>query len=306
MRLSRRLSLVGVLVALAVTASVDQAFAGEGDGHRDAVLESSVSDDEVTPPDDDDDEPPCWWRRSPANDAVAEVYNVVEHVNTIVQTILTLRRHEVTVVFYSERNTLHRYNEDDDTYEYQVLRTCRDGYTPGPDEPAIGAPDWWEATDPDPAILLSRTQVVTTVIEAPRPEMSPPPDAGAPVNLGLWIAVEEAGPYEAFATLGPRVWALRTATLAGITFDPGNGDVVSCTGRGTPLAASESDTIEAGPCGYVYTAYDDVIADLTASITARWEVTWELSDGRSGRDPDITTSVTFPYDVYEIQTVGTG
>lgn len=46
--------------------------------------------------------------------------------------------------------------------------------------------------------------------------------------------------------------------------------------------------------------------DLTATLTARWEVRWELSNRQSGRDPDITTSTSFPYDVYEVQTVGTG
>jgi len=40
------------------------------------------------------------------------------------------------------------------------------------------------------------------------------------------------------------------------------------------------------------------------TVTSHWRVDWELSDGRTGRDPDLLTSTSFRYDVYEVQTVG--
>ena len=43
------------------------------------------------------------------------------------------------------------------------------------------------------------------------------------------------------------------------------------------------------------------------SITATWAITWELSDGRTGREPtDIVLTTSVPYEVYEIQSVGVG
>jgi hypothetical protein len=295
------------VLAFAV-ASSGTAHAGE-EAEQTGTLETTVSDGDDTPPGDGDDEPAdCWWRSVPATPVVADVYNVIEQVVVIVKSVTTLRRHEVTVEYYSEDNTLHRYSDERTRYEFKVSRVCREGYTPTDGELAVGDTDWWEATDPDPGILLARTEVVRTIVDAPVPEISPAPEAGAPINLGLWIAIEEAGPYEALASLGPRVWARRTATLEGIWFDPGNNaGRIWCPGRGTPLPSSQSGTVDAGPCGYVYEAHADVVADLTVTLEAEWLVTWELSNGTSGTDPDpLLTSTSFPYDVYEIQTVGTG
>jgi hypothetical protein len=83
----------------------------------------------------------------------------------------------------------------------------------------------------------------------------------------------------------------------------GNGDVVTCAGFGTPIPASRMNDTAPGPCGYVFEQVGDVgRTELTATST--WSVTWELSDGSTGAQPDVVVSTPIPYRVYEIQTVG--
>ncbi len=77
-----------------------------------------------------------------------------------------------------------------------------------------------------------------------------------------------------------------------------------CSGHGTPIPDDQKNSIEQGPCGYTYTAdTDDESIDIT--ITSTWTVTWELSDGATGQEPDIVVTSMLPYEVYEIQTIGT-
>ena len=87
------------------------------------------------------------------------------------------------------------------------------------------------------------------------------------------------------------------------TYDLGAGDPIVCAGNGTPLPPSKRDSVEQGPCGYTFTDADDV-GDTQFTITSTWAVTWRLSDGNTGAEPDIDVSTTIPYEIYEIQTVG--
>ncbi len=266
------------------------------------VSESGGAPTSPPPPDAE-----CGWVKFGASVQLAEVFNVLEDINAMITTVLTFHRVEVTVEYYSEGNVLHRYNSDTGAFEYKRTWKCDEGHVRLDGEPARGAVDWQTVRDPDPIVLLDRTKTVTATIGAPEPIVSPLPQAGVPVNFGIWFAVAEAGPYEAWAGFNDRVWARRTATLESTSFDPGNGDApVVCVGAGTPIPDPATPSVEPGPCGYVYTQYSDVTSDITVTVTSRWRVDWELSNGRSGRDPDLSTTTSFPYDVYEIQTVGTG
>ncbi len=77
---------------------------------------------------------------------------------------------------------------------------------------------------------------------------------------------------------------------------------MACPGFGTPIPESALDSIAEGPCGYTYPA---AVEGGAMTVSSTWWVTWELSDGRTGRDADIVVSTVVPYDVVEIQTVGT-
>jgi hypothetical protein len=204
----------------------------------------------------------------------------------------------IEILYYSEQNSLHRYNVDRDRFERLVRISCTD-----PNDPQNGRLRWQLSPPPDPAILLpGATRTATEQIDIPHPAISPTGDVA--VNLGMWLAVEQAGPYVARASFDSAIWAETTATLATTTFDFGDGTPpIVCDGIGTPIPADRLDSAEPGPCGHVYTDHAD-IGPHTLTITATWRVTWGLSDGRTGQLADIVTSTQHSYTVYEVQTVG--
>ncbi len=243
---------------------------------------------------------PCDWDPVPATADDADTLNTVYDVIAIVINVVVGGSFVVQVTFYSEDGVLHRFDEESGNYEYEVIADCDGANAPG--GWTTGDTDWWTASDPDPAILLPGTRrQATEPITFPVPDLSPT-NQGV-VNLGMWLAVEPAGPISVEAVLG-RVWARTTATLIETSFDPGNGAApVICAEIGTPIPDSELESIDEGPCGYTYPS---AVEDGEITITSTWSVTWELSDGRTGRDADIVVTTVVPYDVVEIQTVGTG
>jgi hypothetical protein len=137
-------------------------------------------------------------------------------------------------------------------------------------------------------------------VPAPQPDLSP---AGPGiVNLGMWLAVDVPDIPSAFARSGSN-WARVTPTLASTTFDFGNGDRTTCDGGGTAISALES--IGEGPCGYTYTERSASGAPFRITVEMTWNI-WLDSSGGSRVLAPIRRSTTFDYDVFEIQTVGTG
>lgn len=135
------------------------------------------------------------------------------------------------------------------------------------------------------------------VIELPDPFVNPPVNTGGVVNLGMWLAVQEASYLPITAEAGP-VFITVTPQIASTTFSFGNGDEVVCTGFGVPIV--DLDSVEAGPCGYTYLAAGDYIL----TITSTWNLPYTSSSGPGALTP-MDRTVTFPYEVVEIQTVGT-
>jgi hypothetical protein len=82
---------------------------------------------------------------------------------------------------------------------------------------------------------------------------------------------------------------------------------VVCDGGGTPMPESRANDAGEGPCGYTYTSLDDARNDdLAITITSTWTITWVTSDGaaNSGPPETLVLTTTIPYDVYEVQTIG--
>mgnify|MGYP001816673257 CR=1 FL=1 len=264
-----------------------------------AVVTGPGSEDPGTPP---RSVPiPCGWDPFLATDEDADNYNditaqIVGIINSVVDTNLV-----ISITYYSEDGHLHRWNDVRGRFEAHQIADCARATDPGGVTSGDGR--WIAAVPPDPAILLpGATREASKPIKPPAPTLSPA-DRSA-VNLGMWLAVQSAGPVSVRAVLGP-VWAETTATMVSTSFDPGNGDdPVVCAGHGTPIPESEKSSIEEGPCGYTYTA-DTNGEPLDFTITSTWTITWELSDGRTGSEPDILVTTVLPYEVYEIQTVGT-
>lgn len=147
----------------------------------------------------------------------------------------------------------------------------------------------------DDAVDRARRAVPT-----PKLDISPAPDAGGIVNLGLWLALVAQEPVTVRAEAG-NLWAEATVTLASTTWNMGNGDVVECEGAGTPIV--DTETLEQGPCGYTYRTSSPEDDPYEMSVTATWSVTYRSSAGSGAVAPVARTS-TVDYDVDEIQTVG--
>ena len=137
-------------------------------------------------------------------------------------------------------------------------------------------------------------------VPAPQLDVSPPPEAGGIVNLGVWLAVQEQAPVTVRAEAGPH-WAEATVTLASTSWDMGNGDVVECEGAGVPIV--DLDDPGEGPCGYTYRASSPENDPFVLSVTATWAVSYR-SSGPSGNAGTIDRTATVTYDVDEIQTIG--
>ena len=243
---------------------------------------------------------PCTWHRVPATqdfaDALNGVYEVIEVIIRVIDGDFV-----VHITFYSEDATLHRYDETSGRYEYQVEADCTNATDPG--GWSTGDTDWWEASEPDPAILLPGTRRrVTEPIAPPTPDISP---VEGVVNLGMWLAVDQEGQVSVTAFLGPTVWARTTAgmTETSFTFETASGpETVTCERYGTPIPESAKESTDEGPCGYTFA---EAIEGGSITITSNWAVTWELSDGRTGSFAPVQVTTVVPYDVIEIQTVGT-
>lgn len=151
------------------------------------------------------------------------------------------------------------------------------------------------------ALIASARDDAVASIPVPALEMSPAPDVGGVVNLGLWLAVDDPGQVNAYAEVGP-VWASVTATVTGMTWDMGNGDVVHCDGLGVPYIEG-SNQIEQGPCGYTYTEQPPVDG-YTVTATGHWQIHLLTSLGDNRMLDPIDMPNSFDYDVDELVTVG--
>lgn len=102
----------------------------------------------------------------------------------------------------------------------------------------------------------------------PVPNMSPAPEIGSVVNLGLWFAVDDPGVTTARASLGT-AWVEVQGSFASVNINPGDGSPpVTCEGFGTPYPDGNDDPDE-GPCGHTYLQRtpDDQPHQMTYTIT---------------------------------------
>jgi hypothetical protein len=153
------------------------------------------------------------------------------------------------------------------------------------------------------AVIDAAYDEAVSRVPLPSLNISPPPDAGVPAQLGVWLAVDDPGQVNAFAEVGP-VWASVTARFTGVTWNMGNGDVIECDGVGTPYPLG-SGTYEQGPCGYTYTRPGDAGTHRINAV-GHWQVQLITSDGENRMLDPIDRTFEFDYAVYEIVTVVEG
>jgi hypothetical protein len=196
-------------------------------------------------------------------------------------------------VSYRQMYTHEPADGPGDGIETFMSVTCPDGtssrWVPSP-----------EAVDLSSLISAARDRASRSV-PAPVPNMNPDPSVGAPVQLGLWLAVDDPGQVDVVAQAGP-VWAAVTVRFVGMDWDMGNGATVACDGVGTPYPAG-SGTADQGPCGYTYRLPSD-LGTRTVTATGRWTAQLTTSTGVDQDLGPLTSANTFTYPVYEVVTVG--
>lgn len=144
---------------------------------------------------------------------------------------------------------------------------------------------FWSATPPvappDP-LTLAQQAVESMNLQAVHVGIVPESRAGSVGLVGVpnWMWVEQPDPQ----TYGP---ITRSASAAGFTvtatarvehvvWDMGDGQVITCTGPGTPYEASFG-MASSPDCGHTYTAQ----GEYTVSATSHWVITW-AGIGRTG------------------------
>jgi hypothetical protein len=175
--------------------------------------------------------------------------------------------------------------------EQVFARECPDG---------VGGFTWVDTSITIDDVIDDAVDRARRAVPAPTLDLSPAPEAGGIVNLGMWLALAGQDPVTVRAEAGS-LWAEATVTLASTTWDMGNGDTVTCDGAGTPIA--DTNTLDEGPCGYTYRqSSDDDPYEL--AVTAAWAITYQSSGG-SGSVGTVDRTSSVAYDVDEIQTIGT-
>jgi len=157
----------------------------------------------------------------------------------------------------------------------------------------------------DPITLVEpASDRARALLPRPVPIQSPEPDIGSVVNLGLWMSIEDPGVTTARATI-PGAWAEATGRFVSFRVDPGDGtDEFSCDDFGEAYTDG-ANTFDEGPCGHTFTQPTPEDEPYIVAYTITYEITWVTSDGRSGLVGTFDRSLAFPFDVNEIQTVGT-
>ena len=150
---------------------------------------------------------------------------------------------------------------------------------------------------------LAERAFARVVVPRPVVAVSPTPEAGGVVNLGLWLAIEEQPTMRDYEAEGSVSIEL-IGEYQGMTWNFGNGDEVTCDDFGEPYPQGTNDAGE-GPCGYTYTQNDGGKDPVTVTVTTAWSFRF-TSSSDSGPLGDLPGEASFQYQIREIQTVGTG
>jgi hypothetical protein len=140
------------------------------------------------------------------------------------------------------------------------------------------------AAPPDPETLAQQA-VASMQLQAVRVGIVPEAQAGSVGLVGMpnwmWVLAPDAstfGPITRTASAGG--WTVSaTAKVASVSWDMGDGRVVTCAGPGTPYESSYG-TSSSPDCGHTYTRQ----GYYTVRATSHWVVTWS-GIGQAGTIP---------------------
>jgi hypothetical protein len=153
---------------------------------------------------------------------------------------------------------------------------------------------------------LALDAVSSVRIEAPVIRTSPAETGRLYVRVPTWLWVEQQWwqGYEATASAG-RVTSTVRAVPVSVSWSPGDGTTVDCSGPGTAWRPGMAE--DATSCSHTYTSSSagrpGRTFDLSASVVL--DVTWTSNVGESGTLDPISRSASRSVEVGEIQAVGT-
>lgn len=135
----------------------------------------------------------------------------------------------------------------------------------------------------------------------PEPRTSPAVSLPQIPGIDTWMWIDAAlwQPIVATASI-PGLSVSATATPQSMTWDMGDGTVVTCDGPGTAYDDSRPEAEQSTDCSHVYQSR----GAYTATATITWSISWSSSDGDGGELADASRSTQFPMTVIERQAIG--
>ena len=169
---------------------------------------------------------------------------------------------------------------------------------------------------PDPATVGAQA---ASELQLPDPSLALSPAGTGYVNLAEWLSVAPSI-WHPFATsaqacnAGGCTTATATAAPAIVTWNTGDGSVVTCSGPGTAYNPDLSADAQSTNCSHAYTVTsadqptpagnpNDAAFTVTATIT--WTVAWSGPNGSAGSLPSLTTHASSSLKVAQIESVNT-
>ncbi|RFU41192.1 hypothetical protein DZF91_12980 [Actinomadura logoneensis] len=160
---------------------------------------------------------------------------------------------------------------------------------------------------PSPEVLAQRA-VAHLVLPSPVIRTAPPRKHDGLVGLPEFFWADRAHwrPRTQRASAGG-VWAEVAATPSRLNIRPGDGEVLSCDGPGTPYDLSRAPAGQDHTCTYTYQRSSAGLPHSAYRVTAEvvWKATWVGSGGVGGELPSLTRSSGFRLRIAEAQALTT-
>ena len=167
---------------------------------------------------------------------------------------------------------------------------------------------------PDPATVGAQA---ASELQLPTPSLALSPVTTGYVNLAEWLSVTPSIWHLLTTTAqacnpGGCTAATATATPAIVTWNTGDGSVVTCNGPGTAYNPDLSANEQSTSCSHTYTTTsagqpdpdgnpNDGAFMVTAAVT--WTVAWSGPDGSAGVLPSLITEASTSLQVTQIESV---
>ncbi len=194
--------------------------------------------------------------------------------------------------------------------------TCNNGVTGASTTQTVWITSQAPATTPgvDPRTVALQAE---DSLRLPSPTLHFNPAASAVVNLPTWLWVDPSvwHPYSVTASVGA-VSATAVATPVAVTWQMGDGGVVTCAGPGQAFDLFRPAQMQDTACHYAYRTsslgqpFTDGNPDTAAYLvraTITWTVSWSaVGAAGQGTLPSLATSAVTPVRVVQVESVDTG